>query len=183
MCPPEITELKKGQVSSFATLCIEFTSASNRDGDLVARLDVKSSTGGVPIDVKPSLGELLRPCKQLKAADFDTSMNQMQGFQRVVSSFTTALALPSYYQSLPSMIVEHAALTPVGSGKQLSSWTKDSKLRLVGRLPASDEFVYVLVECEKTTGAGNITVCCDHAVAGTSIMNLMKRAVATNPPE
>jgi hypothetical protein len=74
-CPQEISEIKPGQVCS-ATVCIEFASVSNRDGDLIGRLDVKSATGGgVPVQIKPSMGELLQPApkKLRKAADFDAT--------------------------------------------------------------------------------------------------------------
>ena len=160
---------------STATLCIEFASASNRDGDLVARLEIKSATGGgTPVQIKPSLSELVRPCKQHKKEEFDATMAQMQGFQRVESTFTTPL-----YASVPQWIVKQSALSPMG--KQTSSW-KEGKFRLVGELPASDELVYVLIECDKTSGAGKIIVCCDHAVAVNSILNDLKRAV-TSPPD
>jgi hypothetical protein len=157
---------------STATLCIDFVSASNRDGDLVARLEIKSATGGgTPVQIKPSLSELVRPCKR-KKEEFDATMAQMQGFQRVEGTFTT----PSY-ASLPQWIVKQSALSPVGK----ASW-KEGKLRLVGGLPASHELVYVLIECDKASGAGKIIVCCDHAVAVNSILNDLKRAVSS-PPE
>lgn len=165
--PPEIPELKKGQVAN-ATLCIEFASASNREGDMVARVDIKSSTGGgVPVEIKPSLGQLLKPYKS-KTAEFDRTMERMQGFGRVTSSFQT-----SDMESIPKSVLKHAALTPVGK----LAW-KDKKLRLIGGLPASNDLVLVLVQCEN--GSGSITVCCDHAVAVNSIMNVIKRAVASN---
>ena len=162
---------------STATLCIEFASASNRDGDLVARLEIKSATGGgTPVQIKPSLSELVRPCKQQhKKEEFDAIMAQMQGFQRVESTFTTPL-----YASVPQWIVKQSALSPVGKQASSSSW-KEGKLRLVGCLPASDELVYVLIECDKASGAGKIIVCCDHAVAVNSIMNDLKRAVSSPP--
>jgi hypothetical protein len=175
LCPPEIPELKKGQMST-ATLCIEFASASNRDGDLVARLEIKSAAGGgTPVQIKPCLSELVRPCKR-KKDEFDATTAQMQGFQRVESTFQTTTAL---YASIPQWIVKQSALTPVGKS---AAW-KEGKFRLVGGLPASDELVHVLIECEKASGVGKITVCCDHAVAVNSILNDLKRAVSSRPPD
>lgn len=177
VCPQEIAELKPGQVSS-ATVCIEFASVSNRDGDLVARLDVKSAAGGgVPIQIKPSIGELLRPCpKKLRNMDeFDSDIAKMHGFQRVESSFTLTEGTPPYAE-LPKWIVKHVALTPVPK----LSW-KDGKLRLAGGLPASNDIVYVLVQCDKLAGSGSIVVCCDHAMAVNSVLSLIKRAIASSP--
>ena len=177
VCPQEIAELKPGQVSS-ATVCIEFSSASNRDGDLVARLDVKSAAGGgVPIQVKPSIGELVRPCpKNLrKTSEFDSGMAKMHGFQRVESTFALSQATSSYSE-LPAWIAKHTALTPVPK----LSW-KDGKLRFAGGLPASEDLVFVMIQCDKLSGSGSITVCCDHAVAVSSVLNLIKRAVASAP--
>lgn len=177
LCPPEIPELKKGQMST-ATLCIEFVSASNRDGDLVARLEIKSAAGGgTPVQIKPTLSELLRPCKRQKE-EFDTQMAQMQGFERVESTFTT----PSY-ALVPQWIIKQTALSFVGS----KAW-KEGKLRLVGGLPASNDndellLVHVLIECDKASGVGKIIVCCDHAVAVNSILNDLKRAVSSPPPD
>ena len=165
--PPEISELKKGQVSN-ATLCLEFASASNREGDMVARVDIKSSTGGgVPVELKPSLADLLKPHKSNSVSEFDSTMQRMQGFGRVASSFQT-----NDVQGIPKSIMKHAALTPVGG---LLAW-KDNKLRLIAQLPASDDLVLVLLQCENSSG--NITVCCDHAVAVNSILNVVKRAIS-----
>lgn len=161
--PPEISELKKGQVAN-ATLCIEFASTSNREGDMVARVDIKSSTGGVPVEFNPTLGDLLKS-RKLKEAEFDSSQARMQGFARVTSSFQT-----SDMDSIPKSVLKHAALTPVGK----LAW-KDKKLRLVGGLPAGDDLVLVLIQCDG--GSGSITVCCDHAVAVNSILNVVKRAL------
>jgi hypothetical protein len=178
-CPQEISEIKHGQVCS-ATVCMEFASVSNRDGDLIGRLDIKSATGGgVPVQIKPSMGELLQPApkKLRKAADFDAEVGKMQGFQRVGSTFTLAPGTASY-STLPMCIAKHAALTPVPK----LSW-KDGALRLAGCLPASNTLVYVVVQCDKSTGSGTITVCCDHAVAVNTVLNLIKKAIASPPEE
>lgn len=170
LCPPEIPELKKGQVSN-VTLGIVFASMSNREGDMVARFDIKSSVGGgSPVELKPSLGDLLLPQNVTSVADFDSKMSRMQGFQRVTSKFQT-----SNLVSVPMKVMKGAALTPVGD----LNWS-DNKLRLVGGLPSSNDIVYVLFECAPNSGGGTITVCCDHAVAVNNIMNLLKHAVSAN---
>lgn len=167
--PPEIPELKKGQMST-AQVCVQFTSASNREGDLAIRFDIKSSMGGgVPVEMKPRVGELLRP-RSMSVDDFNSTFGKMHGFQRVSASFAIA---PGSIESLPKSIWQETALKPVGS----PGWTADGKLRLLGCLPASDDLVLALIECDQTSGSGTITTCCDHAVAGNSILNNLKQAV------
>lgn len=167
--PPDVAELKCGQVAN-ATLCLEFASASNREGDMVARFDIKSSTGGgIPIEIKPSLGDLLMPQKAPSAAEFDTSMNRMQGFQRVTSKFQS-----SNLDSVPKAILKSAALTAVGK----AAW-QDNKLRFIGGLPATSDLVLVKVDCDRTSGSGMITVCCDHALAVNNMMAILKHALSS----
>jgi hypothetical protein len=72
-------------------------------------------------------------------------------------------------------ILRAVALTSVG--RSSSTWKNDS-LRLAGTLPASGDPVYILVTCHEKSGQGKIVVCCDHALAVNSIMNVMKRALA-----
>jgi hypothetical protein len=177
-------ELKKGQVCN-ATLCMEFASTSNREGDMVARLEIKSSTGGgVPVELKPTLGELLQTteAKTHKTAEFDAILQRMQGFQRVVSSFQTTKKAKDI-ASLSTLILKHAALTPVVVGKPKDN---NNTLRFIGGLPASSDLVLVLIQCDDdnnstTSGSsGSITVCCDHALAVNSILNVLKRAVSSD---
>ena len=169
VCPPEIAELKSGQMAN-ATLCLQFATASNREGDLVGRFDIKTSTGGgIPIEIKPSVGELLTtPPTTPSVAEFDASMNRMQGFQRVTSKFQS-----SSVDGVPHILLKSAALSPVGK----AGW-QDNKLRLIGGLPASSDIVFVRVECDRNSGAGTITVCCDHAMAVNSVLAILKHALS-----
>eukprot|EP00980_Cylindrotheca_fusiformis_P007006 scaffold1474_cov132-Cylindrotheca_fusiformis.AAC.2 len=167
--PPEIPELKNGQMST-VQMCVQFVSPSNREGDLAIRFDIKSSTGGaVPVEIRPRVGELLRVLS-MKVDDFDSSFRKMQGFQRVSTAFTIA---PAGIESLPQFIWKEIAFTPIGS----LGWTVDGKLRMAGCLPATNDTVLALIECDKMSGSGTITTCCDHAVAGNSILNSLKQAV------
>mmetsp|Transcript_35278 Transcript_35278/g.85545 ORF Transcript_35278/g.85545 Transcript_35278/m.85545 type:complete len:1320 (+) Transcript_35278:50-4009(+) len=167
VCPPEIPELKKGQMST-AHVCTQFTSASNREGDMVIRLDIKSSSGGVPVEIKPRVGELLRACN-MNVVDFDSTLSKMHGFQRVSASFAVN---PGNVDALITAVFKETALNPVGPAK-----FDDGSLRLVAQLPASDDLVLGLIECDRVTGAGKVTTCCDHAVAGNSILSTLKQAI------
>ena len=169
LCPREIPELKKGQVAN-ATVCVLFASASNREGDMVARVDIKTSIGGTPVDLKPSLGDLLLPPKSQTESEFDASMQKMQGFQRVTTKFQT-----NDLMAVPMRIMKSAALSSVGK----MSWV-DNKLRFIGGLPASNDTVWVRLECDPNNGSGTITVCCDHAVAANTVTNLLKHAVSSS---
>jgi len=168
LCPSEIMELKANQTTR-ACLVIEFASMSNREGDLVGRIEVKQGYGGtVPIDIKPPLGELLwLPEKNISVDEFDRTMTRMQGFQRVESSYTTSLPMTSVVDSL----LKHSSLKTIGS----ANFSSDKKLRLMGMLPANNE--PVLVKLEATQGGGKIAVCCDNVVAINIILNLVKRAI------
>ena len=169
LVPPEIVELKQGQIA-LAVLILEFASTSNRDGDLVARLDIRSSTtgGSSPVEVKPSLADLLRPYETLNQASFDKSMSTLQGFGRVTSKVSVPASL---VQSLPRLLLKHAALTLVSN--------ENNQVRLVGQLPASDDLVMVVCSCDPHCGKGTLIVCCDHAVAVNSLSNALQRAIAS----
>lgn len=159
-------ELKANQ-STIAMLIFQFASMSNREGDIVGRIEVKQGYGGsVPIEFKPSLGELLRPPnKTISNEQFDTALARMQGFQRVMSSFTTSLPLTSIAEALK----KQSSFKLIGNVSE--------NLRMMGLLPASDESV--MVKIEATNGGGKITVCSDNVVAINSILSLVKRAVSS----
>lgn len=166
--PQEIVALKKGETTT-ATLGISFQSASDRDGALQARFDFKSDRGSSAVDIRPSIGYMLQPCRMC-SKDFESSVNALQGFSRVVSKFQVD---STSYDGIPRSIVKHAALTPLD---QKVAW-KDSKFRLAGTLPASMDKIFVVVECDRKTGAGSITVCCEHALACNSLKDVLKSAV------
>jgi len=168
LCPSEIMEVKANQ-STNATLIFEFASMSNREGEIVGRIEVKQGYGGgVPVEFKPSLGELLRPSREtLSVQEFDAGMSRMQGFQRVESRYTTSLPITS----VPIAVSKSSSLQPIADGK----FSSDNTLRLMGLLPANDQLVMVKLEANKA--GGKITVCCDHVVAINSVLNLVKRSV------
>ena len=162
LCPREIMELM-GNQSTAAILIFLYTSMSNREGDMVGRIEIKQGYGGsVPIEVKPSLGELLLPPKKtMSVSDFDGTLTRMQGFNRVESSFTSSKNILQIMEALQ----QDSCLKPVGNAK-------DNKLRLVGLLPANDDLVLVKID------SGKFAVCCDNVVAINSILSLVKRAVS-----
>jgi AP-3 complex subunit beta len=165
LCPPEILELKAGHVTT-VVMVLEFASMSNRDGDLVGKLEIKQgSAGSIPVEIKPSLCELLRPPKDTSMEEFDAIMKRMQGFQRVESTFVATREMASIAKSV---LKETSFATLEG---------KDNKLRFLAMLPASDDPVLVQVELSNG-GNGKIFVCCDHAVAITSILSIVKQAVS-----
>ena len=193
ICPPEIAELKTGQMSN-ATICIEFANIPDREGDMTARLDINSSTAGsMPVELKPSLGELLLPL-QVNKSEYESTMDRMQGFQRIVSSFqsnvssssSTSSSRNEVFATLATRVLKCAALTPVGKSSSATTFNKERQFKLVGSLPTSKDIVLVLVQLNDnaTTDddgtnviSGTITVCCDHAVAVNSIMNVIKRTL------
>ena len=138
---------------------------------MVAKLEVKLGTGGgIPVEIKPSLGDLLLPCHR-SVDEFDKAIVTMQGFQRVESTFPSPDDVRS---ELPSRIIKTVALTPVKTLK----W-KDDQIRLAGLLPASLNPVLVLIKCPKDSKEGKIIVCCDQAVAVNAIMNVLRKLATT----
>lgn len=167
--PQEIVALKKGEMTT-ATLGMSFQTASDRDGALQARFDFKSDRGSSAVDIRPTIGDMLRPCR-MSAADFESNVNALQGFSREVSKFQVD---SKSYDALPRSIMKHAALTPLD---RKVAW-KDSEFRLAGTLPSSMDRIFVVVECDRKTGAGSITVCCEHPLACNSLKDVLKSAVA-----
>lgn len=105
--PPEIVALEKSKLAQ-AYMGVDFASASDRDGAMHARFEIKSDRNSTPIDFKPPLCEVLRPIK-MKVDAFDAGMKKLHGFQRVASSF----ALPSSQEvlsSLPRVLLRNSSL-------------------------------------------------------------------------
>jgi len=176
VAPPEIAAaLAPGQKVE-CVVGIDFAGISDRDNSLRAALDVKFGTGGVPIEIKPNLGDLLMPCKLLSIEDFDSAVGVLHGFQRVES--TVPVPDATTRSELPKKLVRGMALWPVGGGR--ADWKSDDdgdKLRMLGTLPSSLDPVYVMVTCPPGATAAKITVCCDHALAVNSILNQAKRTL------
>ena len=161
-------ELKANQ-STTAILIFQYTTMSNREGDMVGRIEVKQGYGGsVPIEVKPTLGELLQPPKKaFSSQEFDSAITRMQGFQRVESSYKSSRSLASIVE----LLKKHSSLRTIGSGKKLD------KLRMMGLLPSGGEAV--MVKIDPSNGGGKIIVCCDNVVVINSILGLVKRVVSS----
>jgi AP-3 complex subunit beta len=165
LCPAEISELKAGQ-SLLVSVVFEFASMSNREGDIVGKIEVKHASGGsIPVEIKPSLGELLRHPNQTSKEAFDSMMHRMQGFQRAEASFTKSSGDMAV---ISKSITTHLVLKIVSNTAGC--------LDLIGLLPASNDPVLVSVHVSET-GKGKIVVGCDHAVAINSILSLVKRAL------
>lgn len=163
--PEEVGILNGGDACSERFMAIEFSSLSDRDGCYVAKLEIKAGSSGKPIEIKPSLGDMLQPTRRT-TSEFDATISRMQGFNRVQSTFT-------YNQKTKLLPQITAAVSLSVTSEQV--WDGD-KLRLVGSLPSSGDDVFVLVECATTT-SGTVAVCCDHALVINPIMNVVKEAI------
>lgn len=179
--PPQIAELTPGQqVDTF--LGIQFSGVSDRDGSLVAKIDVKFGTSSIPVDIKPNLGELLLPPpKPLTPASFDSTVTRLQGFQRLETSFklensNASGSLVDAATILSTSLIRHVALVPVG-GLGNSKTGDSAKLRFMGTLPAAGDPVFVQLTFSTPSFHGRATVCCDHPLAVNSIMNQVKTAL------
>jgi AP-3 complex subunit beta len=188
LLPPEIDQLKKGQTVDHI-VAIEFASVSDREGAMLAKLEVKFSTGGIPVEIKPSLCDLLLPCFR-SVADFDQAVARLQGFQRVDTRFPMSDDSQAQRDTLMSRLMRTAPWTMILEGD--AEATRDEtwpgqKLRLAGTLPASSDPVYVLVTITgsgitgpSSAGGGCqalLSVCSDNALAVNSILNTLKKTV------
>lgn len=171
--PSEFPALKKGMASN-VFVGIVFASASDRDGVAVAKFEVKSDRGTTSIEVRPTLGELLRDdaTKSTSQPAFDAAVSRLHGIQRISSTF--ALKATTRNEIISSTIMQHLNL------KQIGKWTTaTARGSFVGVLPASRQEVYVVVKCDSVTGYGDVTVCSNDAMAANSIMNLLKQALSS----
>jgi len=170
LCPPEIMELKANETTN-AIVIFQFAKMSDREGDIVGRIEVKQGYGGsVPIEFKPSLGELLQPPnKAMSVKEYDVALARMQGFQRVESPYTSSKSMASIGKSL----MKQSSFRPIG-GAEIDA---NKSLRMIGLLPVGKE--PVMVKFEPSSNGGKIIVCCDHVVVINSILSLVKRAVSS----
>jgi AP-3 complex subunit beta len=160
---------------------IEFISTSDRDGSLLAKLDIKfGSNGTAALDIKPSIGDVLLPCRR-SIQEFDAAVHRMQGFNRAEANFV--IPPLSSRAIIPARILSRAALTVVHEGNtaassDTSSWGQDHQIRWVGTLPSSSDPIFVITRCVEGSQQGSLVVCCDHALMANSFVNLLKRAIS-----
>lgn len=109
IAPPEILALRKDEVST-VSLGITFASATDKDGVSVGKFDVKSDRGTTPIEIRPTLGELLDTAnsKGVTEGDFDKSLNEMHGIhRRAESTFSLSPMDEAANQNIPHTILKH----------------------------------------------------------------------------
>jgi hypothetical protein len=54
----------------------------------------------------------------------------------------------------------------------------EGAVRFGASLPFSGDHVLVLVKCDTISGASELVIYCDNAIASTSIMDTLKRAIS-----
>jgi len=165
--PPEISELKKDQMA-ILVLGVEFVSASDKDGAMHGKFDLKSDRGTNPLDVRPPLAELLQPAK-ISKSEFDGYLQRLQGFHRMMLGFPLVGGAGSL-EALPNKLLKKAALTALNKDKK---W-KDNKFHFAGQLPVAGDKVLVVVTVDDFH-RGELLVCCDNVMATNSIMDVLKQ--------
>jgi AP-3 complex subunit beta len=168
--PPEIPALKTGKASS-VFIGLTFSSTTDRDGVALAKFDIKSDRGSTSIEIRPTLGEFMDSSKvTMSQSEFDSKVADLHGIhQRITSTFSLSPMNDDVYTNLPKTILQHLNL------KQIGTWP--GKGCFVGVLPASEQYVYVVVKCDPVTGSGDLIVCGNNAMASNSILNLLKQAL------
>lgn len=175
MIPQEIDMLKSAQMS-YAMVGIEFAQVSDKDGAMVARFDFKCDRSSTSVDIRTPLAELLVGKEKTSISDFSQSMQKLHGIhQRALCSIdltSSGGSVSSRYDELPAKILKSSNLSLVGD----KEWNNNVS-RFIGLLPACDKEVLIEINCNRNTGVGEITICCDSAMALNSLLGFLKRAV------
>ena len=171
--PQEIASLDSSKVS-FATVGLEFAKASDKDGAILAKFDVRCDRGTTPIEICPPLAETLQEFK-MSRSDFDAASTKLRGIhQQAKASFNLPSGsggnVKSYYKRIPKRVLKSSNLSIV------ESWT-DSHCKFIGRLPASGNYVLLNIECDASSGGGNINLYCDSAMALNPLLAFFKNAI------
>ena len=88
------------------------------DVSMHAKLEIKfDSSGTMPVEIKPSIGDLLLPCR-LTVAQFDADVKRMHGFNRVESKVT----VPHSRAELTQKLLDKVALSFVGPSVDDLGW-------------------------------------------------------------
>ncbi len=168
--PQEIDMLNTSQIS-YAMIGLEFAQNSDKDGAFHSRFDIKCDRSSTSVDIHTPLAELLVG-NEMSISDFDESMQKLHGIhQHAISKFELSLSSQKY-EELPSKILKASTLTLVGNKK----W-KNNCCRFVGTLPASGKDVLVRIRCDENSGAGELAICCDSAMALNSLLAFLKKAI------
>ena len=147
-------------------LGIEFNDCIDRDDSLLARFEIKYNGGALPMEVRPSLLELLQPCMKNRR-EFDGATRKLQGFNCVDSSFS----LPSASSLVTrKWVSKNGNLTPIKEDNKVLDG-----MRFAGSLPSSGDTVFVFLCC--TSQGGNVTVWCEQALAANCIVHALKKAI------
>ena len=136
-------------------LLLEFSQLSDRDGVLSCKLEVRQTSGGIPVEVKPGLADVLEACSVNNEASFDRAMARLQGFQRVETP-------------LSSFDGDFSKVFAAASLSYLEGST--NPFRFMGRLPVSKDIVYVTISPETK----RLVVCSDNALAVNPLLQSIK---------
>jgi hypothetical protein len=167
VAPPELPAVGVGE-NAKVVVSINFSGSSDRDGTLLAKLEVKFGSGGIPFEVRPSICDLLLPCTRT-VAEFDSSIEKMHGFNRLETKVASTLSP----QEVAMKLLSSSSLTLV---KQ-SNGVGENRTRLVGSLPASSDLVYV--QLEQIGVDYKMFICCVHALVLSPLLNQLKKALTS----
>lgn len=166
MLPLEIATLDTTKIS-YAVVGIEFSQASDKDGAMWAKFDVKSDRGVIPIDICPSLAELIEPI-QMSQHEFDTAARKLQGIhQQTMASFKAS------FDNILETVLKVSSIAVV------EECTSDL-FKFAGVLPASRTPVLLSVKCSSSLGSVDIQIYCDNAMALSPLLSSFKSAISND---
>lgn len=167
--PVEIAALDKAKIS-YAVVGLEFSQASDKDGAMWAKFDVKSDRGTFPIDVCPPLAETIEPIA-MSQKEFDIAANKLQGIhQQTMASFKAS------FDNLLDKVMEVSSMAVVEGGPS-------GIFKFSGVLPKSRTPVLLSVKCNSSTESVDMHIYCDNAMALSPLLSSFKSALGNHKAE
>jgi len=164
--PVEIASLDKSKIS-YAVVGLEFPQASDRDGAMWAKFDVKSDRGVIPIDICPPLAEIIEPT-HMSQHEFDTATYKLQGIhQHAMTSFKAS------FDKISEKVLEASSIAVVEG-------CSSDHFKFAGVLPESRNPVLLSVKCDSSSGSVEMHVNCDNAMALGPLLSSFKSAISND---
>lgn len=161
--PMEISTLENSKLS-YAIVGIEFAQASDKDGAMMAKFDIKCDRGTTPIDICPPLAEMIRPV-HLSRQEFDTAIEKLQGIHQQT--------MASFHAPLGNILVN----IQEASGMMEVEGSEEHNYKLAGALPFSGNLVLLHVKWDSISKSGEIHIYCDNAMALSPLITYFMRAI------
>ncbi|CAM9948346.1 unnamed protein product [Heterosigma akashiwo] len=170
---PDVAEIGKGETVDVVVHADFGHAAASR----TVRAEVATDRGRYPLALECPAEEAVRPAP-LDFPSFEAGLRSLSGLNQSQSSFEVSYG-NNEYPLVPQRAMEcmHLAqVMPPGPG-----YTETGLLCYSGIIPAANgggERVYVKIQLNMASGQGTIQMHCDSVVHCSSLLGVMKRAIA-----